>query len=174
MQAHRRALARNCSCDCGLVRPARIRAAAETGLAARTRLGAPGRPPPAPAKPLGHPASGHARVHESGRRSLAGQACERRGGNGSDPVAGNPPALGGAAVVELDVIESHQHVLHERQARKPDPRVVDVRVVEQQDRPGAVGLEKDVSDQAFLAQLGDLVPFSLKMRPDVLAGPGAR
>jgi len=69
-----------------------------------------------------------------------------RGHNGSDLVVHNPAASGGAAVVELDVIESDQLVLHEGQVRQPGPRVAGVRVVEQQDRPGAVDLEKDVPD----------------------------
>jgi hypothetical protein len=69
-------------------------------------------------------------------------------------VAGNPTGLGGAVVVELDVVESDQVAFNEGQARKPDPRAVGVDVVEQQDRPGAVGLEKDLPDQAFVAELG--------------------
>jgi len=76
-------------------------------------------------------------------------------------VAGNPADLGGAVVVELDVFKSDQVAFHEGQPRKPDPRVVGVGVVEQQDRPGAVGLEKDVPDQAFAAELGDPAPLGL-------------
>ncbi len=92
------------------------------------------------------------------------------GDSGSGPRWVVRTPLGGTVVVEFDVVESDQFVPGEGQARQPVPRVVGVGVVEHQDRPGAVGLDKDVPDQAFAAEFGGPATFGLKARPDVITG----
>src|SRR6516164_9177053 len=83
---------------------------------------------------------------------------------------GGHAGSGRAGVVELYVVEGDELVLNEGQARQPVTRLLGADVVEQEDRPGPVGLEEDLPDKALRPQLGDPAPLGFQVRPDVLAG----
>jgi hypothetical protein len=95
----------------------------------------------------GHDIFGHGGTVAAGpdRVPAAGGTVSGRGRARSRRHRRRRPARSGRrGVVQLDVLESDQGVLDERQAGELLACLVRGGVVEQQDRAGAVGLEEDV------------------------------